>query len=325
MSQFVKKPVLLIGDVNFDMVIQLPPGDSEDEALKDLPSTPNTGGTTGNVALALARLGVETRLVCAVGQDGHGRFISRSLVEAGVDTRHLLVTPDHDTLVMTVVVDRSGQRYFSRFPAFQHAASFYPVGKLTAADIAQVGWLHSSGASFDHGTTSAAALQAMGWARQVGVPVSFDLNLRSQSKDRFGSDFADIRQAVALSGYILGSGTDEMTHLVGLTDPLEAARTLSDGRRTVIARAGAQGAFMIAPSGDVSHVPAFPVKVTNTLGAGDTFDAGFIAGIVAGVAPLEAIRWGNALAALSIAREGAASAITLDMLQVLLSRNSPRP
>jgi sugar/nucleoside kinase (ribokinase family) len=313
---------MLIGDVNFDMVIQLPPGDSEDEALKDLPCAPNTGGTTGNAALALARLGIETRLVCAVGRDGHGRFISRSLAEAGVDTRHLLVTPNHDTLVMTVVVDRSGQRYFARFPAFQHAASFYPAGKLTPADIAQVGWLHSSGATFDHGTTSAAVLQAMGWARQIGIPVSFDLNLRSQSEDRFGSDFADIRQAVALSDYVLGSGTDEMSRLVGLTDPLEAARTLSDGRRTVIARAGAQGAFMIPPSGAVAHVPAFPAEVVNTLGAGDTFDAGFIAGIVAGVAPLEATRWGNALAALSIAREGAASAITRDMLQALLNADS---
>jgi fructokinase len=320
MSPQVRHPVLLLGDANFDLVLQLPPGDSEAEALVDLAPHPTVGGTTGNVAKALVFLGIQTRLACAVGEDGHGRFLRRGLAEAGIDMRHVHVTPNHDTLVITVIVDRSGQRYFARFPPLQHAASFYPPGKLTPENIAEVGWLHSSGSCFDHGTTADAVMEAMGWARQAGVPISFDLNLRFQEVVSADHGLERIRQAVTLSDYVLGSGIDEMAPLAGVADPLEAAHILSDGQRTVIARAGAEGAFRISPSGALDHVPALPVRVVDTLGAGDAFDAGFVAGMVAGVSSLEAIRWGNALAALTISQEGAARSINREQLVRTLKR-----
>jgi sugar/nucleoside kinase (ribokinase family) len=322
MTTPANKTALVVGDANFDMVLRLPPGDSEADALQDLPSRTVAGGTAGNVAKALVGLGIATRLACAVGRDGHGRFIRQALTEAGVDTRHFHITPDYDTLIITAVVDRSGQRYFARFPTFQHASSYYPPDKLTAADVARVDWLHSSGSCFDHGTTAAAAIQAMGWARQAGLPVSFDINLRPMEDGRLHAAVRDIEQAVALSDYVLGSGADEMTLLTGNSDPLEAALTLSDDHRSVIARAGARGAMVIEPSGAVTHVPAFPVTVVDTLGAGDAFDAGFVACMIDGTAVDEAARWGNAMAALTISQESAGAAITPDMLQELLGNDT---
>ena len=69
-------------------------------------------------------------------------------------------------------------------------------------------------------------------------------------------------------------------------------------------RQGAHGALAATPGG-TTHAVAFPVKVKDTLGAGDAFDGGFIAAQLAGMPVEAALRWGNAVAALKIGQPGA--------------------
>jgi sugar/nucleoside kinase (ribokinase family) len=79
---------------------------------------------------------------------------------------------------------------------------------------------------------------------------------------------------------------------------------LSAGKRTVIARQGAKGALVVSPD-DVFSSPAFEVEVVDTVGAGDAFNGGFIAACLAEKDLREAVRWGNAAAALKIEKRGA--------------------
>jgi len=112
---------------------------------------------------------------------------------------------------------------------------------------------------------------------------------------------------------------DEFTLLTGEDDPIEAARCLAAGKRTVIARFGSEGAVVVKPSGEETAVPAFKTKVVDTLGAGDVYNAGFIAAILEGRPVVEAARWGNALAAISVGHEGATRHLNREGLKTLLA------
>ncbi len=104
-----------------------------------------------------------------------------------------------------------------------------------------------------------------------------------------------------------------------MDDVQAAARALSDGQRLVVARLGADGALAAGPlSEGICHVPTIPTPVVDTLGAGDAFDAGFIAARLAGRDTREALRWGNATAALKITRPGARGTPSREELERML-------
>ena len=69
-------------------------------------------------------------------------------------------------------------------------------------------------------------------------------------------------------------------------------------------------------------VPGFAVDVVDTVGAGDAFNAGFIAARLRGLRIPEALRWGNAVAAFTITQSGARSTPTIDELEAFLQRGS---
>ena len=85
-----------------------------------------------------------------------------------------------------------------------------------------------------------------------------------------------------------------------------AARVIAGGARTVLARLGAGGALACTADGSVVRSPACPVAAANPVGAGDAFNGGFVAALVEGRGLPEALRWGNAVAALKVARPGGA-------------------
>jgi sugar/nucleoside kinase (ribokinase family) len=128
-------------------------------------------------------------------------------------------------------------------------------------------------------------------------------------------------QAVELSDVILGGAVEEIIPLAGGGSVEDAARALSAGQRTVVARLGAQGALAVTPEGEIIHAPAFPTQVVDTVGAGDAFDGGFIAARLAGLDIEEALRWGNAVAALKIGRHGARGLPGLAEVQALAGQD----
>ncbi len=96
-----------------------------------------------------------------------------------------------------------------------------------------------------------------------------------------------------------------------------AAQSLCGSKRTIVARRGDQGAFVLTPT-ESFDVPAFQTPVVDTLGAGDAFDGGFIAARLTKLGTREAAMWGNAVAALKIARAGARALPSLQDLKQML-------
>lgn len=321
----MKPQVVILGDANVDMVICLP--DRASGVLDLTASEPQVygGGSAANVAVALARLGVAVSFVGSVGDDGFGRWLREDFAREGVDTRGLIMARDAFTPMAIALIDPGGERWIVVWPPERGADLRLRPEDVDLARITGVAWLHTTGMCLRASPVREAVLHGMALAREVGASVSLDLNLRLELWGLDQETRQTVERAIQLSDVVLGSGLEEMVPLAGLDDVEAAARAMCDGKRVTVARLGADGALAAVPTpassaepAEIVHAPAFPTSVVDTLGAGDAFDAGFIAACLAGGDTREALRWGNAVAALKIERPGARGSPTLVELGAVL-------
>jgi sugar/nucleoside kinase (ribokinase family) len=206
--------------------------------------------------------------------------------------------------MVLALIEPNGERLVVVWPPEDGAHHHLPQKAIHAAFWQGATWLHTSGMCLRHSPTRETILQAMKEANTKGVMVSLDLNVRNELWGFDAETRATFERAVSLSDVVLGDAKEEVCLLAGLDTAEEAARMLCDGRRSIIARMGDAGALAATPSG-LLRAAGFMVDVVDTLGAGDAFDAGFIAAGMDGRDLQEAMRWGNAVAALTIGKRGA--------------------
>ncbi|MGB9357768.1 MAG: sugar kinase [Acidimicrobiia bacterium] len=309
--------VLVIGDANVDIEIRLP---STDRAATHGNPEPRLfgGGSAANTAAALARLGVACGFAGSVGDDSFGRFAVADLEASGVDTSVVSITDDAPTVAVIAVVQSDGDRLIYVWPATGGAHSaFSPVDAVAAVSGSE--WLHISGICLRVSPARQALLDAMEAARNSGIPVSFDLNLRLENWGWDDGFREVVAAAVERSDVVLGAAADEVGALTGIDDPVAAAVDLAGEDRLVVARLGPDGAVAGSTSNRFVS-PGFSVAMVDSVGAGDAFNAGFIAARLRGSTIEDSLRWGNAVAALTITRPGARSTPTTEDVEEFLTR-----
>ena len=309
--------VLVVGDTNADLEIRLPSGTHRETHANPDPQLFG-GGSAANTAAALARLDVPCRFAGAVGDDSFGRFAVESLTKVGVDTALVTVAPGEPTVTVVAVVQPDGDRLIYVWPPSGGAHGALQPSDAVDAVLGST-WLHVSGICLRLQPARDAVLAAMQRARADGIPVSFDLNLRLENWGWEAGFREVVAAAVEHADVVLGAASDEIGPLAGIDDPIEAARALAGADRLVIARLGAAGAVACSAN-EVVTVPGFEVAVVDTVGAGDAFDAGFIAARLRGEDVAGAVRWGNAVAGLTVSRPGARSSPARSEVEALLSR-----
>lgn len=307
--------VLVVGDANVDIEIRLPPEHRPETHANPEPRMFG-GGSAANTAAALARLGVATGFAGSVGDDSFGRFAVTDLEAARVDTTAISVATDLPTVAVIAVVQSDGDRLIYVWPPVGGAhGALAPSDAVNAVGGAE--WLHVSGICLRVSPSREAVLAAMKAARNRGIPVSFDLNLRLENWGWDGGFRETVEAAVERSDVVLGAASDEVGALTGIDDPTAAATALAGGDRLVVTRLGAAGAVACSAVG-VFVEPGFAVSMADSVGAGDAFNAGFIAARIRGSAIAESLRWGNAVAALTIMRPGARSTPSMHEVEGLL-------
>ena len=311
--------VLVLGDANVDMVIRLPDRTTGRPDLSHSAPQLYGGGSAANVAVALARLGVAVSMVGAVGDDGYGRWARDDLYREGVDVQGVCLIPDAFTLLVIALIDLDGERLIFVWPSEGGAHQFLEAEAIDPALIRSVSWLHTTGICLRAEPTRDAVLYGMELAREAGVTVSLDLNLRLETWDLDEATRRTFERAIELSDVVFGNAEEEIVPLAGVDSAEAAARALCGGERIVVARRGDRGASVTTPQ-ETFDVPAFPAQVVDTLGAGDAFSGGFIAASLAKVGVREAARWGNAVAAFKIGRAGARGSPSLDDLKQVLGQ-----
>ncbi len=300
--------VLLVGDVNVDLLIRLPRKKHGVKSLAGSEPRLAGGGTVANTAVGIARLGHETRLLATVGADTYGRWELDELRGEGVDVTGVHELEGEFTVMVIPLIDAEGERTIVVWPPEGGAHTKLSAEHVPADVFEGVGWLHTSGMCFRREPVRSTILGLMRQAGARGIPVSVDLNLRLELWGWDDGIYDSAWKAVEQADVVFASGEEELEPLTGAGGILEAAQAARIRSRgdTVIARAGKNGAYLCSGSG-IEHIPSEPPPgpVVDTVGAGDAFNAGFIAAKMDGAGDSEAVRRGHETAAYAISGYGA--------------------
>lgn len=247
-----------------------------------------TGGDTLNTTVHLTRLGVDVDFVCRSGDDEFSAFYWNRMVAEGIDTSHVKVIPNSKTTVSLVVINDAGERTFYVRRGVNSQTSLEDVDLST---LGQYRIVHSSNYFAIPTLVGEPTATLFREAQRAGCITTLDM-----THDRSGRWMAAMRDVLPHLDYFLPS-FKEARALTGTTDPAEMARILLEaGVRNVVIKLGSDGCyFRNAETG--FRVPAYQVPVIDTCGAGDSFVAGFLAGLAYGWEMRDTCQFANALAA----------------------------
>lgn len=236
------------------------------------------GGAPANVAVAAARLGADTGFIGKVGDDSFGRSLAETLRKEGVNTDGLFVSDSVPTTMAIVSVDASGEREFSfyRNPGADTQLTTEEAVSVIENDLPLI--LHAGSLSMTTSPSREACEEALRFAKERGVIISYDPNYRAALWDTEENAVAMMKKLLPLAD-ILKVSDEEMLMLTGTEDFEEGSLVLSGyGPRLVLVTLGSQGVFV--RYGEYAEVvPGFRVKVADTNGAGDTFLGAMLAQI----------------------------------------------
>ncbi len=263
------------------------------------------GGMAANAAVAVAKLGGRAAFCGVVGDEAAGGRMRAELEAAGVDVSAMRRIPGKASSVSAVIVDARGERLIVNFrgDALETPPDATLDTAVEAADavLVDVRWM-----------PGARAALAAGRAR--GVPTVLDADI---------SDRAHLTALCALAGHALFSqqALAEFAPGAGTDSALRTALGL--GAEVAAVTCGEHGLHWLQRGAARSEsLPAFPVPVRDTTGAGDAFHGAYALALAEGAPPRDALRFASAAAALKCAREGARSVPSRAEVTKLLSETA---
>lgn len=269
------RTIVVVGSINIDLVVRAEALPRPGETVLGREYQVVCGGKGANQAVAAARLGGRVHMVGCVGSDEYGRIAMANLIERGVGVRAVR-TVSGATGVALIVLDSAGRNIIAVAP---NANALMRMPKR-AFDIV-VSQLETP----------------------YGVPQAkcFILNPAPARRDTLPRG----RRPLAGVDFVIPN-EHEAQALTGQRDPARAARALERmGARHAVITLGEKGVF----DGTTGRrVPAFKVRVVDTVGAGDAFVGAFAAAVAGG--DRDPVRFAQAAAALKCTRRGAQSGPT---------------
>ncbi|BCQ32675.1 MULTISPECIES: sugar kinase [Erwinia] len=261
-------------------------------------------GAELNVAIGLARLGLNVGWVSRIGDDAFGRFTCQQLDHEGVDRRLVTTDARYPTgfQLKSKVDDGSDPlvEYFRKGSAASHlsVADF----TLNPGYFTSARHLHLSGVAAALSDSSLALLQQV--AREMkasGKTISFDPNLRPVLWSSEQEMVKQLNGLAQFADWVL-PGIKEGQILTGHTQPEAIADFyLAMGVKAVVIKTGSDGAWYKTADGESGQIAAIRTdNVVDTVGAGDGFAVGVISALLEGKSLPAAIRRGNKIGSLAI-------------------------
>lgn len=286
------------------------------------------GGNPTNISVGTRRLGLQSALLTAVGEDQVGDFILHFLRQEGVETRFIPRKPGHRSSAVVLGIEPP-----DRFPLTYYrdncADIELNIDDVLATPIAGSQTLLISGTGLSKEPSRSATLFAAETAKRAGKTVMLDIDFRPDQWHDPRAFGVTLRSALRLVDIVVG--TEDEINAAMLTDPSQVSLThsqvsdarvsgdidaaiqalLSLGPRVLAQKRGAAGSMVhLVSNGSLTtqiEVPGFTVEVENILGAGDAFASGFLYGFVKGWDWYKAARLGNACGAILVTRHGCAN------------------
>ncbi|NUQ61801.1 MAG: carbohydrate kinase family protein [Pirellulales bacterium] len=258
------------------------------------------GGCAANAGLDLAKVGYRVGVAGCVGQDAFGQFIIDTLAAGGVNVSGIHKVGNAGT-ASTMVVNVKGQD--RRFISTPGASNHFSIEHIPAEWVRQAKVFYVGGYLMMPKLETDAMVGLFRTARAAGVKTVLDVVL-------FGGDhYWNALKKILPETDVFLPNDDEAAVITGVRDPVEQAeRFRSVGAHTVVITQGDRGTVLIS---DKTRLRAgvYPTEYVGGTGAGDAFDAGYIAGLLRGEDPAGCLRWGSALGASCVRAVGATEAV----------------
>lgn len=296
MKSETKFDILVAGEINPDLILSgnVTPEFGQVEKLVDSAAL-TIGSSSAIFACGTAQLGLKVAFIGVCGDDVFGHFMLDEMSKRGVDVSHIIVRAGGQT-GLSVILNNGVDRAILTHPGL--------IAELQAADIAdkllrQSRHLHV--ASYFLQTKLQPDLPKLfSHARLLGLTTSLDTNYDPSEQWR---DFDDL---LAVTNVFLPNEA-EAKSLTASENADEAANRLKVKVEAAAIKLGKDGALGISQSQKI-HAKSIPVNVVDTVGAGDTFDAGFIYGYLQGWELEKSLRLACVCGALSTQAAGGTSA-----------------
>ena len=261
-------------------------------------------GADFNVAVGLARLNLPVTYLTRLGEDPFGQKIVRTLQRNGIGSEFVSFSKERSTGFMLKSKVSTGDPKIFYFRKGS-AASTLSKEDVDRMDFSGYGFVHLTGIfPALSESTKEASFYLIKKAREHGLTVSFDPNLRPQLWPDTETMVQTLNEFAALSDYVL-PGEAEGELLCGDRDPRKIGQFyLERGAKAVVTKMGSRGAYLMTEQ-DQELVPGFSIeKVVDTVGAGDGFAAGILSALMEGKNLYEAVRRANAVGAIQVTSIG---------------------
>lgn len=265
--------VIVLGDLLSDYSLHVPNLTRQPEDLHEVAYLELGPGGATNVAITMARFGMEVGCLGEVGDDLFGRVVIEGLEREGIDVSGIQVTVGARTPVANVLVDSRGEPAYLGFPGSLQLAHVLPqwLEPLQTADALYFdGWAEHDGAP-------GMLMEAAAIAREAGIPIFFD---PGPGNPRFDNDWH--RSMVAVTTVLIAT-EEEARRIIDKGDTVVMAQALlATGLKLVVIKRGIAGSLFLTRDA-MEIAPGFPVAGPNkglldATGAGDSFAGAVIYG-----------------------------------------------
>lgn len=300
-----KYDVLCIGQAVIDCIIRGQEADKHRENVFRAERIElHIGGDAVNESIALTELGVKAGIACGVGPDSAGNLLRTELSQRGVNTDHITVMDTLVTPIAQLVVHQDGGRHSinsraTMLEGYVPDAEKYEMDKTRIVSFASL-----FRAPLDQAEVVKKLMRA---AKEAGAVISADTKLPTFREIKM----EELAPVWPLVDYIFPNER-EAAYYTGFTgkqltedDFFEMTENLRGyGIKNVIIKAGADGCYVNGQE-EKFHLPALPVEVVDSTGAGDNFVAGFLTGVLRGENLRSCAERGRSRASECISRMGA--------------------
>ena len=257
------------------------------------------GGGAANTGAALAQLGVSTAIFSKVGNDPNGQFLRNELSRTGADVTHVRISKQESTPFTFVAIHSNGDRTFIHTPGCNLTFSkkdldldaLYACRFLLYQDLCVLPKLDGP-----------AAPALLAGAQKRGIVTLLD------ECYGLGPNRKVFERVLPYCDVALPSYDNLCVMYPGKKRRELLALLRKKGAKRVVIKLGKEGCLLANGQG-VFHIPSVASKIVDTTGAGDCFNAGFIAGLAHGLDDVAAARVGAATAAACIRNVGGAVGI----------------
>lgn len=282
--------IIGIGDTNIDLIIKVDHIPSHDEKVKGTLLGKFPGGVVGNFCSAAAKFGAATGVVAKIGNDEYGRLCLEDFQKRGIDMRGMIQKEDAETYFCVIHLDHTGEKALT----IVETSGFLP--KKEEVDLEYV-----RSAKFVHMTTLDVELTEYVFNQLDGSGCLLSLDIEATASKAAESTWKNILNKVDIA-FPNVAGLAALTQTTDID--VGAQLLLDQGVKMVVVTCGAQGVKIYKDDFRYNH-PVYKVNVKDTTGAGDCFNAVFIACLSKNWTVEKSAKYATAAAAITIQKVGA--------------------